>query len=562
MLCSLHVRNFAIIDEVEVFFQNHLNIMTGETGAGKSILIDSINFALGGKTTKDIIRKDADFALVELIFQTDRREVFDLMKDNDIEITDDPILVSRKIMQNGRSICKINGENVTTQMLKEIAGYLLDIHGQHEHQSLLYKHIHLDMLDRFAKEKAASYRECILKDYQEYRALKDEEANSCMDEDKRLRELSFLEYEMKEIDDAKLKPGEDELLQKEYKRLSNASNISESMSIAYHATSQDDTSAADMISRAVRQLQKIAPLDERLNDLWSQLNDIESLMNDFNRDASEYIDDISDCSEELNRVEERLNLLNHLKAKYGNRIEDILTYYEKCREKKNKYEAYDEYLHQLKQKIMIYEEKLEKECEQLSLIRKKEAILLKERLTSALIDLNFLDVRFDIEIKKIKEFTATGTDEVEFVISTNPGEPMRPLSKVASGGELSRIMLAMKSVMAKKDDISTLIFDEIDVGISGRTAQKVSEKLGVLAKEHQILCITHLSQIAAMADTHYVIEKETDGQTTHTMIRQLSEEESIEELARILGGAQITENVLNSAREMKSLANSIKSNGN
>ena len=562
MLCSLHVKNFAIIDEVEVFFQNHLNIMTGETGAGKSILIDSINFALGAKTTKDIIRKDSEYALVELVFQSDRKEVFQLMQQNDITLCDDQILISRKLLQNGRSINKVNGENVTTQILKDIAGYLLDIHGQHEHQSLLYPNVHLNMVDRFAKEEAYSYKEKIAKLYTEYNKLKEELENSVVDEDKRLRELSFLEYEMKEISEAKLKISEDEVLQSEYKRLSNASNIAESLSNAYSATSEDNDSASTNISRAVKQLQKVASLDDKLNGLLLQMNDIESLMNDFNRDVAEYIDHLSDTSEELIQVEERLNLINHLKAKYGNRIEDILTYYKKCEEKKAKYEAYDEYLHELTQKIKIQEEIMQKVCEQLSIIRKEKAKILSERLTQALVDLNFLDVQFDIQFKQLDHYTVNGFDEIEFVISTNPGEPMRPLAKVASGGELSRIMLAIKSVMAKKDDISTLIFDEIDVGISGRTAQKVSEKLGILAKEHQILCITHLPQIAAMADTHYVIEKNTDGQTTNTKIRQLKEEEAISELARILGGAKITQNVLNSAKEMKSLAYSIKSHGN
>ncbi len=562
MLCSLHVKNFAIIDEVEVFFQNHLNIMTGETGAGKSILIDSINFALGGKTTKDIIRKNADFALVELVFQTDRKEVFQLMEENDIEIQEDQILISRKIMQSGRNICKINGENVTTQCLKSIAGYLLDIHGQHEHQSLLYKHVHLNMVDRFAKEEAFRYKESISMLYQEYAKLKEELNSSELDEDKRLRELSFLEYEMKEIEEAKLKVGEDELLQSEYKRLSNAANILESLSVAYSLTSQENDCAANNVSRAVKQIQKVASLDKKLNSMLLQMNDIESLLNDFNRDVSEYMDHCSDSSNELDQVEERLNLINRLKAKYGNRIEDILTYYKKCEEKKEKYEAYDEYLSKLTQKIKVYEEKLKEECEQLSMIRKQKANILTERLIQALVDLNFLDVQFKISFTRLNEFTANGFDEVEFMISTNPGEPMRALAKVASGGELSRIMLAIKSVMAKKDDISTLIFDEIDVGISGRTAQKVSEKLGVLAKEHQILCITHLPQIAAMADTHYVIEKKTDGKSTQTLIRQLKEEEAISELARILGGAKITDNVLNSAKEMKSLAHSIKSHGN
>lgn len=562
MLLSLHVKNFAIIDEVEIFFQDHLNILTGETGAGKSILIDSINFALGSKVSKDIIRKDSDFALVELVFQTDRKEVFALMQENDIELTDDQILISRRLMTNGRSICKVNGENVTTQILKDISGYLLDIHGQHEHQSLLYKNVHLQMVDRFAKEEALLYKESIHKLYSDYIKLKAEYDNSEQDEDKRIRELSFLEYEMKEISDAKLIIDEDNILQADYKRLSNANTINENLSSVYCHTSEDESSAADIISRCVKQLNKIAPYDDKLNEFVNQMLDIEGLLNDFNRDVSEYMDHCSDSSEELSRVEERLNRINHLKTKYGNTIQDILNYYARCEEKKSKYDDYDEYLTKLRQKIKLYEDKLQIECEQLSEIRKRKATQLSQMMKQALIDLNFLDVQFTITFHRLSEFTANGFDEVEFMISTNPGEPIRPLSKVASGGELSRIMLAMKSVMAKKDDISTLIFDEIDVGISGRTAQKVSEKLGLLALEHQILCITHLPQIASMADTHYVIEKVTDGTNTNTVIRQLMEDEAISELARILGGAKITENVINNAKEMKALANNIKCHGN
>lgn len=562
MLLSLHVKNFAIIHEIEVYFQDHLNIMTGETGAGKSILIDSINFALGAKVSKDMIRKGAEYALVELVFQTDRKDVFRVMEENDIDVPDDQILISRKLMQNGRSICKINGENATAQVLKEIAGLLLDIHGQHEHQSLLYQHVHMNMVDRFAKEEAFSYRESISKLYQEYTKAKEEYLKSDIDEDKRIRELSFLEYEMLEIAKAELKLGEDEELQVEFKRLSHASTIAENLTCAYQCTSQEESSAANQIGRAVKQLHKISTYDEKLANYVVQLNEIESLLNDFNREVADYMEESTDPSAELAMVETRLNQINHLKTKYGNSIPEILSYYKKCEEKKEKYEAYDEYLNGLRQKINIYKDKLQIESEQLSIIRQKHAKILALKLKEALVDLNFLDVQFDIKFGRCSDYTANGIDEVEFIISTNPGEPMKPLSKVASGGELSRIMLAIKSVMAKKDDISTLIFDEIDVGISGRTAQKVSEKLGLLSREHQILCITHLPQIAAMADTHYVIEKETDQISTTTNIRQLKDEEAISELARILGGAKITENVLISAKEMKSFATSIKSHGN
>lgn len=558
MLLSLHVKNFAIIDEVEVYFKNHLNILTGETGAGKSILIDSINVALGGKVTKDIIRKNSEYALVELVFVTNRPEVLTLLDENDLPKEEGQILISRKIMSNGRSICKLNGENVTAQLLKDIATLLLDIHGQHEHQSLLYKHKHLEMIDRFAKEEVTIHKEKVQELYHTYQKLKDEYENAEIDEDKRLRELSFLEYEMKEIEEAKLVMDEDISLQAEYKKLSNANLINENLSGAYKQTSDSSDSAADLISRAVKYLSKISEYDLQLNGFLTQLIDIEGLLNDFNRDVSEYLSDSSDSLDGFTDVENRLNLINHLKSKYGNSISEIFSYYKNQEAKKKKYEAYDEYLQELRQKIAVTEEKLRKECEILSSIRKKTSLQLAEKMKAALIDLNFLDVKFEIDMKELSNYTVNGLDEAEFMISTNPGEPIRQLAKIASGGELSRVMLAMKSVMAKKDDIQTLIFDEIDVGISGRTAQKVSEKLGLLAGEHQILCITHLPQIAAMADTHYVIEKNTDGITTNTNIRQLEETEVIEELARILGGAKITDTVITSALEMKELANHTK----
>ncbi|ABX42860.1 DNA repair protein RecN [Lachnoclostridium phytofermentans] len=558
MLLSLHVKNFAIIDEVEVYFKDHLNILTGETGAGKSILIDSINVALGGKVTKDIIRKNCEYALVELVFVTNRPEVLKLLEENDLPTEDGQILISRKIMTNGRSICKLNGENVTAQLLKDIATLLLDIHGQHEHQSLLYKHKHLEMIDRFAKEEAAVHKEKVQELYHSYQKLKEEYDNAEIDEDKRLRELSFLEYEMNEIEEAKLVMDEDISLQAEYKKLSNANLINENLSGAYKQTSDSSDSAADLVSRAVKFLSKISEYDLQLNGFLTQLIDIEGLLNDFNRDVSEYLSDSGDGLEGFIEVENRLNLINHLKSKYGNSIGEIFNYYKNLDSKKKKYEAYDEYLQDLRQKIDVTEQKLRKECEILSSIRRKTSSQLAEKMKAALIDLNFLDVNFEIEIKQLNNYTVNGLDEAEFMISTNPGEPIRPLAKIASGGELSRIMLAIKSVMAKKDDIQTLIFDEIDVGISGRTAQKVSEKLGLLAGEHQILCITHLPQIAAMADTHFIIEKNTDGISTNTNIRQLDETEVVQELARILGGAKITDNVLTNALEMKELANHTK----
>lgn len=557
MLISLHVKNFAIINEVEVYFKNHLNILTGETGAGKSIIIDSINCALGAKASKDIIRNGADYALVELVFETEDKAIHETMKMLDIPMEDNMIIISRKIMPN-RSIYKLNGENVTANVLSTIAGMLIDIHGQHEHQSLLHKSKHLEFVDRFAKDEIGPLKQELSRCYKTYIKLKQEYENANIDEEKRLREISFLEYEINEIKNASLIEGEDEELAALYKKYSNAHAISEGLKAVYNLTGYNMGEAGDAIGRAVRQLSKLVEYDNELTGLSSQINDIEELLNDFNRDLSEYLSGMDNNEEELNEVAKRLDLINHLKQKYGGTIKQIKDYCKECEKKLQKYLDYDFYISNLKKSLEEEEKKLDDLCFRLSEIRKRKAKELTARITEALIALNFLDVKFDMVFNRSNTYTSNGYDDAEFIISTNPGEEMKSLSKIASGGELSRIMLGIKSVLADNDEIETLIFDEIDTGISGRTAQKVSEKLSEIAAHHQIICITHLAQIAAMADTHFVIEKQTDGKTTETTIRELNETDMVEELARILGGAVITDRVFESAREMKELASTSK----
>lgn len=557
MLISLHVKNFAIINEVEVYFKDHLNIMTGETGAGKSIIIGSINAALGSKVSKDMLRNGSDYALVELVFETKDKAVVEAMKQLDIPIEDNQIIISRKIMPS-RSICKINGENVTTAALTTIAGLLIDIHGQHEHQSLLRKSEHLEIVDRFAKDEIGSLKQEVEQSYREYNRIKQEYEHAVMDEDKRIREISFLEYEVNEIKNAALIQGEDEELSVIYKKLSNANTISEGLKQVYRFTGYESLEAGDLVGRALKQLTKIVEYDEKLEPLFNQISDIEGLLNDFNRDLSECLSETDNYEEALEATTKRLDVIHHLKSKYGGTIDEIKAYCKDCEQKLAKYQDYDVYLEQLNQNFQKAEQELGKLSEKLSIIRKKRAKELTKKIQEALIALNFLDVKFEMTFEPLGHYTANGLDDAEFIISTNPGEALKPLSKVASGGELSRIMLGIKSVLADKDQIETLIFDEIDVGISGRTAQKVSEQLSVIAQHHQIICITHLAQIAAMADVHYIIEKTTDGLTTQTSINELNEKEEIEELARILGGAVITDRVKENAKEMKELASSTK----
>lgn len=558
LLLNLHVKNFAIIDEVEVTFNDNLNILTGETGAGKSIIIGSINVALGGKISKDIIRKGAEYALVELIFQVEDEHVLVALRELDVPIEDGQIIISRKIM-NGKSISKVNGETVTTGILKAIGSLLIDIHGQHEHQSLLYKEKHLDIVDRFAKESIGDIKKQLETVYKEYITVRKKLDELKVDDDKRIREMSFLEYEINEIKGASLIVGEDELLVVEFKRLSNAKIIAEGLGHVYDLMSYDNSgSASDNIGRAVKQMVKLEAYDGSITGLSSQITDIETLMNDFNREMAEYILNLSDHEEDFAVTEQRLDLINHFKSKFGNNILDILKYCEESEIKLEQYRNYEETIALLTEQLNLLDKRLKTLSEQLSKTRQEKAKDLTSKMKEALIDLNFLDVRFEMVFRQIDHYTNNGYDDAEFLISTNPGEEIKPLSKVASGGELSRIMLAIKSVLADKDEIDTLIFDEIDVGVSGRTAQKVSEKLSMIAGSHQVVCITHLAQIAAMADAHYIIEKTTDGITTKTSIRILDEDESVEEISRILGGAIITDTVIDGAKEMKKLAKETK----
>lgn len=559
MLQSLHVKNFAIIDETEVDFREHLNIMTGETGAGKSILIDSVNAAIGAKVSKDIIRQGADYALVELTFDGLSDSLTDSLAERDIFPEEGMLVLSRKIMANGKSICKINGETVTAAILKEVAGELIDIHGQQEHHSLLQKASHLKFLDRFAQEEVAAPLAQLEAAYKLWKKAKDELEGASLDEGEKNREISYLTFAAEEIEGARLRPGEDTELEEEYKVLANSRQIVEAVAAGLKFTKDaDGENAEEQISRALRQISKVSEYDINLQELESVLNSAQDLLTEFNARATDYLSDMEDSGERYHEVGERLDIINQLKGKYGNSIESILAYQEECAEKLEKYNDYDAYVERLRKEYARAEQECLTLCEQISAVRKNYARKMTASMRQALQDLNFSDVQFEMPFERLTQFTAHGFDSCEFMISLNAGELLKPLTKVASGGELSRIMLAMKSVLADKDEIPTLIFDEIDTGISGRTAQKVSEKLVQIAGNHQILCITHLSQIAAMADAHFLIEKSVVNGRTQTDISELSKQETYTELARMLGGAEITDAVLCNAKEMKQLADQIK----
>lgn len=559
MLTHLHVKNLAVVEDIEVDFSEGLNIITGETGAGKSVIIGSVNLALGGKINAGMIRDGAPYALVEIVFLVSEREA-EALKQYGIYPEDGQVIISRKIM-NGRSTNRVNGETVTVAMLKKISGGLIDIHGQHEHQSLLYPENHLLIVDRFDRDAIYPVKEKVAELYSEYVAVKKEYDTMCVSEEERSRELAFLEFERGEIEEAAVVAGEEEELEATYRKLKNSGNVLKAVSEAYGYTKEGSYNAGNLISDALGALNEVAGYDEAVDDYIRSLIDVDNILEDINHELSSYISRYSFDDELFEQTEKRLDFIRKLFAKYGGTYERMEEHYNEVIERYRLLSEYEKNSAVLEEKLGGIKEELDAFYKKLTLLRRESAGKLCKLTRDALESLNFLNVNFDIEVNSDREYSANGTDRAEFLISTNPGEAVRPLADIASGGELSRIMLAIKSVLADKDSINTLVFDEIDAGISGRTAQMVSEKLAYISRNHQVICITHLAQIASMADAHYLIEKhQTEDGRTKTLISLLDEKKSEGELARILGGAKITDLVITSAAEMKKLAKQWKEN--
>ena len=552
MLLELHVKNLALIEKADVEFGEGLNILTGETGAGKSIIIGSVTMALGGKAPKGSIRPGADYAYIELVFSVAGEEKRKALRELDVEPTEDGLVIISRKLTSARSISRINDETVTMARLSQITGLLLDIHGQNEHQSLLYKSKHLEILDAYVKAATQPVKQTIADRYRIYRSLEEKLRGFDLDAESRIREADFLRFEIEEIEASALKEGEEEELTSVYRRYSHSRRIAECLGAAYEAVE------GDWLARALKEVEQASEYDESLGGVRDQLYDADSILRDAGREMSAYLDSMEMDEETFRKTEERLDLIHNLQAKYGPTVEAIFQKLEQKKKRLGELEDYDAHKKRMEQELEECRNGLEKLCTQLTGIRKKASRTLVKKIRQGLVDLNFLDVEFDMEFEKLDHFTPSGWDGAQFLISTNPGQPMRPLKDVASGGELSRIMLAIKTVLADSDDIPTLIFDEIDTGISGRTAQKVSEKLMLIAKSHQVICITHLPQIAAMADSHFEIAKSASQGRTITTIRLLDRQASVEELARLLGGARITEAVLKNAGEMKELADRTK----
>lgn len=548
MLKNLHVKNLALIREADIEFHPGLNILTGETGAGKSLLMGAVNLALGARISKNIIRHGAENAIAELEFTIERPDTKELIESLGYD-TDDSIIISRKIGAS-KGIYRINGETAGASDVKLIASYLLDIHGQHEHQSLLDKNRQLEILDRFCGSAAKDELTKVKELYDEYSEARSGLKEYEMPEDERLREISLLEYELNEIDSLIPEEGEEEELDALYVKMKNSRDLGEYAGEAYGILSDSD-GVSDRVGRVLSDIERALKYDPKLESIAQSVRDAESILSDASYELSTYLDEIDFSEEDMKKASDRLDEINHLKARYGKTISQINEYRNASQERLDFLNDYQIGKEKLEKKVKELYEKLITACGGLSDIRQRYARTLAERIETELSELNFQEPQFDIAFERKNTPAANGYDDICFMISANKGEPVQPLALVASGGEISRIMLAIKTILSDDDNVDVLVFDEIDSGISGRTAVKVAEKMKHISEKHQVICITHLAQIAAKADHHYLIKKAAEGDETVTDIRLLPEEESVNELARILGGEKITSAALENAREMK-----------
>jgi len=558
MLKNVYIKNLALIQEADINYTSGLNIMTGETGSGKSIIISAVNMALGGKANKAMIRNGADFGLVEISFANSDPRVNDLLKQKDISIDEDNIItISRKVSQDS-STSKINGESVNLATLKEVSSLLIDVHGQHDHQSLLNPLKHLDIVDDFAGKEVSDIKNEVRKYYDSYRAIKKEYLELNLDDESLNREIELIKFEINEIEEAAILPKEDELLEAEYKKLSNSETIMSAVNKAYVNFSDEEKGAIKKIFDSLRFIDDAVVYEPELKEFKSILMDIDSMSKDLSHSLSHYIENNKFDGERYKVVSDRLNLINKLKSKYGSSLEDIAKYHDTLSNKLKQYENYYDIKAEKEKDLKECASKLNKLSHELSETRQKAAKKLEPLITKNLMDLNFLNVEFVIEFSKNEKISINGFDKAEFLIKLNPGEPLLPLARTASGGEMSRVMLAIKSSIAENDEIPTLIFDEIDTGISGLTAGKVGEKLAFLSQNHQIICITHLPQIAAMADAHFQIKKGVEGGSTISGIELLSQDERVNELAKLVGGSTVSQAALENAKELIENARNIK----
>ena len=546
MLSLLHIENIAVIESADISFDSGFNVLTGETGAGKSIVIDAISAILGERAYRDMIRTGTNKASVRAIFTNVPQ--LSWFEENGVPY-DPEMVIQRDLFQDGKNICRVNGSLVSVSILHRLGIQLINIHGQHDSASLFDEDNHLVFLDSFADN--GSLRQAYTEKYEEVSALRREIDRMSMDEGEKLRRMESLKYQISEIEKAELQIGEDEALEDRKKILQNAEKISRGMDDAVEALlgGEESEGAAGLLTEAERALSRLSRFTDGYQALHEKIADLMYQVQDAAEEVRDARDDLSYSADELEQIESRLDIIHRLRRKYGATCEDILAYMDAAKKELDEIEFADDHLERLKKNLSKAEKNAWTAAEALRKNRKEAAEIMSARILSELSQLDMPKVQFRCEFREL-DLTSTGADAVAFYMSANAGEALKPLSKVASGGELARIMLSMKNVLAEKDQVDTLIFDEVDTGVSGRAAQKIAEKLRSLAKFKQVLCVTHLPQIAALANTHMLISKsERDGRT-YTTVTPLDVEGRKQELARIIGGASITETTLKSAEEM------------
>ncbi len=540
MISTIQIKNIGIIDDVSINLETGFNVLTGETGAGKTLIIDSLGIICGNRFSKEMIRKGEDHSYIEACIYLPENE-------NNI---DGNIIVSREIYSNGRNSCKINGRLVTVSELKEFMKNIIDIHGQNDNQTLLDKATHIDYLDSYIGNEMLQLKQTYTKEYEEYLQIKQQLKNNYGDETEKQRKLDLLKYQQKEIEQVSLKKGEDEKLEEQRKIILNSEKIVENLELADNTLTEQ---AIDGINIAIRALEKIETIDENYQKKLIELKNVYYDIQEIVRDISSAKEEVYFDEEERNQIEERLDMIFSLKRKYGNSIEEIIHYKEEIENEIEKIENLDEINETLKKDLKNKQDKMKKIAEKMNRMRTEKAKELSEKINIELQDLEMKNATFHakVEFDTKNEFQKNGLDKVEFQIATNIGEEEKPLIKIASGGEMSRIMLAIKSVLADVDKVPVLIFDEIDTGISGIAAKAVAQKMKKIANKHQILCITHLANIAAKADYNYYISKIVEKEKTKTIVKKLTEEEIIKEIARISNG-ELTKIAIEHAKELRS----------
>lgn len=550
MLLELNIKNFAIIEDINVKFEQGLNVLTGETGSGKSIIIEALSLVLGGRANKDIIKNGKDFAYIEAVFMDDLRKTEDLLRENGVE-SDGLIIISREISKNRPSISKINGRTVTNSLLSKVTLKLIDIFAQHESIALMNSNNQKDLIDSFGSENHRKNLEKLRRKVEKLHSLEKEYVEISLSEKDKDREIDLLKYQINEIEDAALTEEDNDEVEQEFKKLSNISEITNELRAAIDIlrSNYESFNVEDSLDTVISFVAKSLSYDNDLNNIYSELENIRYSLGDVVVNLNSYLEGIDYSEEKLVYFENRVNTVNTLKKKYGNTISEINLYLEAIKDRLDFLINFEEKVKNLKKEINLIREDSIKIAELISLDRGKIAEYLCENVKNELIELNIENAKFKVNITK-KELSKDGFDNIEFMISTNLGEDFKTLSRTASGGEMSRIMLGFKSIIAEKENISTLVFDEIDTGISGRTAQIVGNKIKKLSRNRQIIAISHLPQIVSLADAHYLIEKEEKNKSTSSNIYKLGNKERVLELARLIGGYDITETAIKAAEEM------------